>query len=122
MTSSSMYIHLKGLKFYAFHGVLPQENKTGAEYTIDLRLKTDFTAAAQNDDLAGTINYANVFEAVKEEMQTPSRLLEHVAFRIAQRLFHDFSALTEISICLYKQNPPMGADCKQVGIEAIYSR
>lgn len=117
-----MYIHLKGLKLYAFHGVLPQENKTGAEYTIDLRIKTDFTTAAQNDDLSGTINYANVFEAVKEEMQIPSRLLEHVAFRIAQRLFHDFSALTEINICLYKQNPPMGADCKQVGIEATYSR
>lgn len=122
MTSSSMYIHLKGLKLYAFHGVLPQENKTGAEYTIDLRLKTDFTTATQNDDLSGTINYANVFEAVKEEMQIPSRLLEHVAFRIAQRLFHDFSDLTEINICLYKQNPPMGADCKQVGIEATYSR
>lgn len=46
MTSNSMYIHLKGLKLYAFHGVLPQENKVGAEYTIDLRLKTDFTQAA----------------------------------------------------------------------------
>lgn len=116
-----MYIHLKGLKFYAFHGVLPQENKTGAEYTIDLRLKTDFTAAAQNDDLDSTINYANVFKVVKEEMQTPSKLLEHVSFRIAQRLFKDFSTLTEINISLYKQNPPMGADCKQVGIEATYS-
>lgn len=42
-----MYIHLKGLKLYAYHGVLPQENQVGAEYTIDLRLKTDFTQAAK---------------------------------------------------------------------------
>lgn len=62
MTSNSMYIHLKGLKLYAFHGVLPQENKVGAEYTIDLRLKTDFTQAAENDRLEGTINYAHVLK------------------------------------------------------------
>lgn len=121
MISNSMYIHLKGLKLYAFHGVLPQENKIGAEYTIDLRLKTDFTTAAQNDELKGTINYADVFNIVKREMQIPSQLLEHVSFRIARQLFYNFPTLTEVNICLYKQNPPMEADCKQVGVEATYS-
>lgn len=120
MTSNSMYIHLKGLKLYAFHGVLPQENKVGAEYTIDLRLKTDFTQAAENDRLEGTINYAHVFEVVKAEMQIPSLLLEHAACRIARQLFKNFAGLTEITICLYKQNPPMGAQCEQVGVEATY--
>lgn len=120
MTSNSMYIHLKGLKLYAFHGVLPQENKVGAEYTIDLRLKTDFTQATENDRLEGTINYAHVFEVVKAEMKIPSLLLEHAAYRIARQLFKSFPNLTEITICLYKQNPPMGAQCEQVGIEATY--
>ena len=87
-----MYIHLKGLKIFAFHGVLPQENKVGAEYTLNLRLKTDFSQASQTDDLNYTINYAEVFEAVKEEMKIPSQLLEHVIQRIAERLFHDFQA------------------------------
>ena len=64
-----MYIHLKGLKIFAFHGVLPQENKVGAEYTLNLRLKTDFSQASQTDDLNYTINYAerrneNPFPAV----------------------------------------------------------
>ena len=62
MKQSDMYIHLKGLKFFAFHGVLPQENKVGAEYTLNLRLKTDFSRASQTDDLNYTINYAEVFE------------------------------------------------------------
>lgn len=69
MKQSDMYIHLKGLKLFAFHGVLPQENKVGAEYTLNLRLKTDFSRASQTDDLNYTINYAEVFEAVKEEMK-----------------------------------------------------
>lgn len=117
-----MYIHLKGLRLYAYHGVLPQENRVGAQYTIDLRLKTDFTLAAETDRLEGTINYADVFNAVKEEMRIPSQLLEHVAWRIAQRLLDDFQTISEINIALYKQNPPMGADCSQVGVEATYIR
>lgn len=117
-----MYIRINGLKLFAYHGVLPQENKVGAEYTIDLRLRTDFARAAENDELEGTVSYAEVYRSVKDEMQIPSCLLEHVIYRIARRLFDDFSALTEVNICLYKQNPPMGADCSQVGVEATYTR
>lgn len=117
-----MYIHLKGLKLYAYHGVLPQENQVGAEYTIDLRLKTDFTQAAETDRLEGTVNYAEVFNAVKKEMEIPSQLLEHVAWRIARRLLDDFPTISEVDIALYKQNPPMRADCSLVGVEATYLR
>ena len=117
-----MYIHLNRLKLFAFHGVMPQESKTGAEYTIDIRLKTDFSTAAETDRLEGTVNYAEVYRRIKEEMEIPSHLLEHVSFRIAQRLMNDFPTLTEIRICLYKQNPPMGADCRQVGTEVTYTR
>lgn len=120
--TANMYIHLKGLKLYAYHGVLPQENQVGAEYAIDLRLKTDFTQAAETDRLEGTVNYAEVFNAVKKEMEIPSQLLEHVAWRIARRLLDDFPAISEVNIALYKQNPPMGADCSRVGVEATYFR
>ena len=120
--TANMYIHLKGLKLYAYHGVLPQENQVGAEYTIDLRLKTDFTQAAETDRLEGTVNYAEVFSAVKKEMGIPSLLLEHVTWRIARRLLDDFPTISEVNIALNKQYPPMGADCSQVGIEATYLR
>lgn len=119
MKITNMYVHLKGLKIYAYHGVLPQENRIGAEYTIDLQLKTDFTTAAETDNLENTVNYATIFEAVKAEMSIPSQLLEHVAARIANRLLQNFS-LEEVKISIYKQNPPMGADCKQTGIEATF--
>lgn len=117
-----MYIHLNGLKIYAFHGVLPQENKVGVEFTLNLRLKTDFSRASQTDDLNYTLNYAEVFQAVKEEMKIPSQLLEHVVQRIAERLFRDFPTLTEVKIALFKQNPPMGADCKETGVESTYTK
>lgn len=122
MEASQMHVRLNGLKLYARHGVLPQETKVGAEFTVDLCLATDFSKAAETDALDGTVNYASVFEKVKEEMDIPSRLLEHAAYRIARRLLDDFPAISEVAIGLYKQNPPMGADCRRVGVEAVYRR
>ncbi|WP_296257948.1 dihydroneopterin aldolase [uncultured Phocaeicola sp.] len=122
MKSEAMYIRLEGLTFYARHGVLPQETEVGAEFTVDLCLVTDFSYAAETDELEGTLNYAEVFERVKAEMNIPSKLLEHVAYRIARRLLHDFPALTEVQIGVYKQNPPMGADVRRVGVEAVFGR
>ena len=117
-----MHVHLDGLKLFAYHGVLPQENRVGANYTIDLLIKTDFSEAAQTDDLTHTVNYAELYQAVKEEMSIPSKLLEHVSYRIGQRILTDFASVEEVKIAIYKENPPMEAECKNVGIEATYLR
>lgn len=122
MKANSMYIYLEGVRIFARHGVLPQETQVGSYFTIDLRLKTDFSQAACTDKLEGTVSYADVHAVLKEEMQIPSKLLEHVCERIAQRLFHDFANIEEIHIRLSKENPPMGADCKNVGVEVLYAR
>ena len=122
MKATDMYIRLEGMKFYAYHGVLPQENLVGANYYIDLKLKTDFSRAASTDELEGTVNYADIHAAVKEEMQITSQLLEHVCQRIASRIFKDYPTIETIDICLYKENPPMGACAQRIGVEVSYQR
>lgn len=122
MKATSMYIYLEGVKFFSHHGVEPQETIVGANFIIDLKLRTDFTYAAQKDELEGTVSYADIHAAVKEEMKIPSKLLEHVCERIGQRLFSDFPTIQEITIRLSKENPPMGSDCKNVGVEVHYTR
>ena len=114
-----MYIRMEGMKFYAFHGVLPQENLVGANYYIDLRLKTVFSHAAETDELEGTVNYADIHAAVKEEMQITSQLLEHVCQRIARRIFHDFPTIESLDISLFKENPLMGAFAQRIGVEVF---
>lgn len=120
MKAQSMNIILNGMKFYSFHGVLPQENAVGAEYKVNLDIETDFSEAAATDNLDGTINYAEIHEAIKEEMNIPAKLLEHLAYRISKRMFADFPTIKSIEITIFKENPPMGADCKNVGVKVKY--
>lgn len=119
---NTSYIFLKDLRFYAYHGVAPQETAIGNEFTVSLRLKTDIFRAAETDDVEDTVSYADVYEAVKAEMEIPSRLLEHVCGRIVKRLFCDFPAIEEIEIALSKRNPPMGADIASAGVEMLCAR
>jgi dihydroneopterin aldolase len=116
------YIYLNNISIYAYHGVSPQETKVGNTFLIDLKLKVDLRQAIESDDLSRTVNYADVYRSVSEEMATCSKLLEHVAGRIVRRLFTDYPTIEAIDIKLSKQNPPMGADIAAAGIELHCNR
>lgn len=116
-TITQSYIHITGLHIHAFHGVLPQEQLTGNDYTIDIKIGFNISRAAQTDDVADTLNYAEVYRIIKEEMDIPSKLIEHVAGRIADRLTGLYAQITTIVLRITKLNPPMGADCTGAGVE-----
>ena len=103
-------IELSNIHLYAYHGVLPQENKVGAWYTLNLQATISNLDSIANDNLEATVNYAEIYEVICEEMKIPSRLLEHVGGRILERLFEKFAIIEKIEITLTKDTPPMGGD------------
>lgn len=111
------YIYINDLRLYAHHGVLPQERIVGGEFLVSLRVHYNITRAMESDDVSDTLNYAELCNLVKREMEKPSNLLEHVAGRIARAVLHDFPEATAIDLRLTKTNPPMGADCSGAGVE-----
>lgn len=111
------YIYLREVRFHANHGVMPQERAVGADFTVDLKVGFPFGDAMKSDDVEDTLNYAELYEIVKQEMALPSKLLEHVAGRIADAVIKEFPKVTSIDLCVTKVNPPMGADCKGAGVE-----
>lgn len=108
-------IELEKMRFYARHGVFPQERAVGNwfEVSVSLTYETD-AETAPDDNLAGTINYARVAEIVTHEMAIPSQLLETVALRIRRALLDAFAAsadtpvITSGSIRVAKITPPLG--------------
>ncbi len=114
---TTSYIFLREVRLHAHHGVLPQETVVGADFMVSLRVGYDISKAIESDKVGDTLNYAELYELVKREMNIPSKLLEHVAGRIVQALCETFPEVTSVDLELTKLNPPIGADCQGAGVE-----
>ena len=120
ITQSSIF--LNDMRFYAYHGVLPQERIVGGEYSVSLKVYVNLSSAMEHDMVEVALNYADLYEVVQHEMLIPSDLLEHLSGRIGQAVMDAFPQISEVNLSVVKLNPPMGADCKGAGIELHITR
>lgn len=109
-------IEVNGINLYAFHGHLIEENKIGGHYTIDVSVTTDFSAAGRTDDLTDTINYVDINTIVCEEMAIPSKLIEHVCYRIINRLKAEVEGVETVRVKVIKHAPPMEGVVENVAV------
>ena len=109
-------IKLQNIRTFSFHGCLPEEAKIGSDYRVDLEVKTDLRKSAQTDELADTVDYVLLNRIVVEEMAIRSKLLEHVAQRIIERIFREIPSVSRIILAVSKLNPPIGGDVEAVTI------
>ncbi len=110
-------ITLEDMQFYAYHGVLEQEQKVGNQFIVSLSLCVEAENSLLSDEVNDTVNYAEVYQVVKDEMSIKSKLLEHLAGRIVKRLFDEFDRVQSIRIKVSKPNPPFYAQLKSVSIQ-----
>lgn len=116
-------LKIQRMKVFARHGVLPQEHHVGADFYVSVLAEAMVDPSAYKDDkLTGTVNYASLTEAIKQEMQIPSQLLEHVAKRIADRIFCENPSIHKVEVEVDKENPPLGALCEAVGVKLTQFR
>ncbi|MBP3251161.1 MAG: dihydroneopterin aldolase [Prevotella sp.] len=112
--NSSIFINRA--RFYAFHGVMPQESRVGADYEVTLEVGYDFSEAMATDEVDCTISYADLYAVLERQMAVPSRLLEHVAGRIVKAIVDDYPQVEWVDLSVVKVNPPMGAHCDGAGV------
>jgi dihydroneopterin aldolase len=110
------FIELDSIMFYAYHGVLPQETLVGNNFEVSVKIGTDFTKALETDELDGTINYAEIYDVIKKEMDIPSKLLENVAGRIITALTSKWQSIYFINLKLSKCKPPIEGDVKKASV------
>jgi dihydroneopterin aldolase len=113
-------ILLEKMSFHAFHGVLPEERIIGANYEVSVKLDFDFAEAARTDDLSHTINYAEIYELIKEEMSVSSDLIEHVTQRILDSIIKNFPQINRLEVCLSKCNPPVTGQLEKATVILTY--
>lgn len=115
-----MHMHkitINNISVYAHHGCWDEEAIIGGEYSVDVEMTTDFTRAAETDELSGTIDYVVVKEIVYREMAVRSKLIEHVALRIVNALKKEITSIEKILVRVTKYNAPMGGQVESVSVE-----
>ena len=100
-------IELEQMRFWAYHGCLESERSTGNLFLVDFRGELDLRTAAESDNLEDTVNYGRIYNAVKQEMEVPSDLLEHVAGRIVHRIAENFPEFSKFTVRVSKRRPPV---------------
>lgn len=109
-------ITLHKMKFFAYHGVGEQERMVGNHFEVTLKVRCPMQKAMTDDDLDGTVNYAELYAVVEEEMAKPSLLLEHVAYRISQTVKKKFPTVEGGEITISKLTPPFKCDMEKVDV------
>jgi dihydroneopterin aldolase len=110
-------IAVEGLQFYSHHGYYKEEQVLGGKYMVDIYMKIDFDEAAATDDLKKTINYEEVYQLTKQEMEVHARLIEHVCKRILDKIKQRYPALQYIKVRVSKHNPPLKGNVERVYVE-----
>ena len=122
MHLTESYICLHEVRFYAFHGVMPQERSVGGEFLVSVKVGYPLEKAMSSDGVADTLNYAELYELVKKEMMQPSSLLEHVMGRIVEAIEKAFPEVTSVEVKIKKVNPPMGSDSNGAEVMGRFER
>ena len=109
-------IRLNNIRVHAWHGCLKEESIIGSDYRVDLEVGSNLSIPSQTDQLSDTVDYVHLNNIVKEEMGIKSKLLEHVAKRIIDRIFIEIPTVTTAEILVSKINPPIGGDVESVSV------
>ncbi len=107
-------VGIKEAEFYAFHGFYEEEQKVGGMYLVSIEVK--FNANFTNDNLDNTLNYEVLHQILTEEMSIKSKLIEHIAERVVNKVVDKFKNVS-VWIRIEKLNPPLNGKIKSTYTE-----
>jgi len=108
-------VHLSDLKFFAHHGAYEGEATAGNEFEVHVRVSYE-EKKIKFDSLKNVLNYEDLFGLVRKRMAVPTPLLEELAEGIIRKIRHEYSFVKEVSISIFKLQPPIGGFQGKVGI------
>ncbi|MCX8527036.1 MAG: dihydroneopterin aldolase [Candidatus Nanopelagicales bacterium] len=109
-------ICVTGIRGVGYHGVLERERVEGQEFNVDVTMIVDTYTVAASDDLADTVDYSAVAEAVHAFIVgPPMALIETLAARIADRCM-DFDGVRGVIITVHKPQAPIAVPFDDVSV------
>ena len=102
-----MDIEISGLEISARHGVLAEEKKNNQPFIFDVKITTD-GVAAHSDDLADTVDYAEVCKLVESVCKNNVfDLIERLAYEAAFSIAERFTNAKSVKVTVHKPKAPI---------------
>lgn len=123
MMKATDRIIVERIAVFAHHGVLPEEQKNGQRFFVSLDCTLDLRRAGESDDLADSVNYAEL--AGRAAAIAGSRrffLIEALAEAIAEDALATFARIDQISVRIDKPSAPIQALLDGVAVIVTRSR
>ena len=100
-------ITLTGLRAYGYHGVFDIERANGQDFVVDVVLELDLAQAALSDDVADTVHYGELADALVAIVTgEPVNLLETLAARLADACLAD-ARIRLATVTVHKPQAPI---------------
>jgi dihydroneopterin aldolase len=109
-------IMIAGIRGTGHHGVFEHERINGQEFLVDVTLTVDTQRVASTDDLADTVDYGAVADAVHALIVgEPLALIETLAARIADRCL-SFPGVLGVVVTVHKPQAPIAVPFTDVTV------
>jgi dihydroneopterin aldolase len=100
-------ISLTGLTVRGFHGVYDAERRDGQDFVVDVVLDVDTSSAAATDDVADTVHYGELAQALAAVVAgEPVNLIETLAHRLVDVCVAD-ARVSAATVTVHKPHAPI---------------
>lgn len=116
-------IRLNNAVFYAYHGVLSDEQKLGGKFEVDVELRCDLRKGTKSDHLQDTVDYEQVYDCIRSSVLGKKHfLLEGLGGAIIRGILNKFSKVQEVTVRVRKPNAPVKGVIDTVEVEMTRGR
>ena len=111
-------IFINDLRFFGFHGVLPEEAVLGQRFRVDVTAELDLAEAGRTDDLTKTVHYGEMAVLIEEIGRTHRyKLIEALAEAIAKAVFETYPPVERLTVRVTKPAAPVPLATGVISIE-----
>jgi 7,8-dihydroneopterin aldolase/epimerase/oxygenase len=116
-------IVLAGMAFEARHGVNDWEKTQAQRFEVDVELRVGTRRAGASDELAQTVDYREIYEAVRRILDGPPvDLIETLAESIARDVLAAHDRVRKVFVRIRKPDVQLGGPLDYAGVEIIRTR
>jgi dihydroneopterin aldolase len=115
-------VALHGAEFFSRHGFYPEEQLLGCNFLVDIAVGFIPVGDLNEDNLANTVNYEQLYTITQQQMQQPKKLIETLAQAIIDDIKKQYAFIETATVTIKKLNPPMRGRVAHSGVSITYNK